>query len=191
MISSVIFKMFYFFLIKYKYIFLNSFQWFHNSFELKASFQLSICLAFDLLNKQKNLLIRKWSKDLPGVNFINIIRANFSYECLFGSFLRTYVRTYVEKSCRIDNVRTYKKFVRKMLMKLTAVLLCLLFWSISFKTVSIQRHFVSLYHELSTFWRVFVIFEVSHFYKCVSRCACAWYMGCVWVGRLLGVCVCV
>jgi len=128
-----------------------------------------------------------------GVNFINIIRANFSYECLFGSFLRTYVR----RKKLPKRQRTYEKFVRKMLMKLTAVLLCLLFWSINFKTVSIQRHFVSLYHELSTFWRVFVIFEVSHFYKCVSRCACAWYMGCVWVGRCvrlrvnIGVWVCV
>jgi len=30
---------------------------------------------------------------LPGVNFINIIRANFLYECLFGSFF--YLHTYV------------------------------------------------------------------------------------------------
>jgi hypothetical protein len=52
----------------------------------------------------------------PGVNFINIIRANFSYECLFGSFLRTYVRRkkLPNRQC------TYEKFVRKMLMKLTA-----------------------------------------------------------------------
>ena len=42
-----------------------------------------------------------------GVNFINILRANFLCECLFGNFFlptfgHTYLRTNIEKSCRND-----------------------------------------------------------------------------------------
>ena len=45
------------------------------------------------------------------VNFINVKRTNFSYEHCFGSFFSSYM--YIEKW------HSYKKFVRKMLMKLT------------------------------------------------------------------------
>jgi len=46
---------------------------------------------------------RRW-----GINFINILRANFSYERLFGSFSLV--------KCKW---KKYKKFALKMLMKLT------------------------------------------------------------------------
>ncbi len=42
-----------------------------------------------------------------GVNFINILRTNFSYERRFGSFFSTYVRTYVQKKA------AEKTFVQK------------------------------------------------------------------------------
>ncbi len=48
------------------------------------------------------------------VNFINILRANFRYESLFGSIFCLHVtRIKLLKRC------LYKKFARKMLMKLT------------------------------------------------------------------------
>ncbi len=49
-----------------------------------------------------------------GVNFINILCMNFLYEHHFGSFF--YVHVTREK---LPKEREYKKFVRKMLMKLT------------------------------------------------------------------------
>jgi hypothetical protein len=49
-----------------------------------------------------------------GVNFINILRTNFLYECCFGSFF--YVHVTREK---LPKQRSYKKFVHKMMMKLT------------------------------------------------------------------------
>jgi len=49
-----------------------------------------------------------------GVNFINILRTNVSYERRFGSFFYVQVtREKLPKQC------LYEKFVRKMLMKLT------------------------------------------------------------------------
>ncbi len=51
----------------------------------------------------------------PGVNFINILRMNFLYECRFGSFL--YITMYIEK--KLQKHCLYEKFVCKMLMKLT------------------------------------------------------------------------
>jgi len=48
------------------------------------------------------------------VNFINILCANFLYECCLGSFFYIHVtREKLLKQC------WYKKFVRKMLMQLT------------------------------------------------------------------------
>jgi hypothetical protein len=48
----------------------------------------------------------------PGVNFINNLRTKFSYERRFFTYM------HLEKSCQNDV--SYKKFVRKLLMKLTA-----------------------------------------------------------------------
>jgi len=49
-----------------------------------------------------------------GVNFINILRTNFSYERRFGSFSYVHVtREKLPKQC------SFEKFVCKMLMKLT------------------------------------------------------------------------
>jgi len=57
-------------------------------------------------------------KLIPAVNFINVFRALFSYECRFGSvFLLTYVRTYVEK--KLPKRHSYEKSAQKTLMKLT------------------------------------------------------------------------
>jgi len=54
------------------------------------------------------------------VNFINVLQANFTYESLFGSFFYLHVtREKLLKTC------SYKKFTRKMLMKLTLVQACL------------------------------------------------------------------
>ncbi len=50
----------------------------------------------------------------PGVNFINILCMNFSYERCCGSFF--YVHVSREK---LPQQRSYEKFVHKMLMKLT------------------------------------------------------------------------
>jgi len=50
----------------------------------------------------------------PAVNFINILRLNFMYESLFGSFF--YLHIAGEKLLKIP---LYKKLARKMLMKLT------------------------------------------------------------------------
>ncbi len=57
-----------------------------------------------------------------GVNFINVKRARFLYECCFGSFFFvhryvTYVRTYIEK--KPPKWRSYEKCARITLMKLT------------------------------------------------------------------------
>jgi hypothetical protein len=49
-----------------------------------------------------------------GVNFINILHKKFLYECRFGSFF--YVHVTSEK---LPKQHSYKKFVRKMLIKLT------------------------------------------------------------------------
>ena len=49
-----------------------------------------------------------------GVNFINILHTNFSYEYCFSSFF--YVHVTREK---LPKQRLYEKFARKMLMKLT------------------------------------------------------------------------
>jgi len=49
-----------------------------------------------------------------GVNFINILRTNFLYKRHFGSFF--YVHVTREK---LPKQRSYEKFVRKMLMKVT------------------------------------------------------------------------
>jgi len=54
----------------------------------------------------------------PGVNFINILRTNFSYECRFGSFFYLHVTRK-----KLPKQRSYEKFVSKMLMKLTPVFL--------------------------------------------------------------------
>jgi len=53
---------------------------------------------------------------ISGVNFINILHTNFSYKHCFGSFF--YVHITREKLLK---QRSYEKFVRKMLMKLTTV----------------------------------------------------------------------
>jgi hypothetical protein len=53
-------------------------------------------------------------KFTPVVNFINILRANFSYESIFYSFFYLYVTR--EK---LPKRHSYKKFAHKMLMKLT------------------------------------------------------------------------
>ncbi len=56
-------------------------------------------------------------RNFTGVNFINILLTNFSYERRFVSFF-----TYIEKGFRkkLQKRRhTYEKFVLKMLMKLT------------------------------------------------------------------------
>jgi hypothetical protein len=50
---------------------------------------------------------------LLGVNFIKILRTNFSYQCCFGSFF--YVHVTREK---LPKQHSYKKFVGEMLMKL-------------------------------------------------------------------------
>ena len=47
-----------------------------------------------------------------GVNFINVKRTNFSYKRRFFTYM------YLEKSCQNDV--SNEKFVRKLLMKLTA-----------------------------------------------------------------------
>jgi len=49
----------------------------------------------------------------PAVNFINVKRTNFSYECRISAAFSSYM--YTEKR------RSYKKFVCKMLMKLAPV----------------------------------------------------------------------
>jgi len=48
-----------------------------------------------------------------GVNFINVKRTRFSYKMLFWQLFSSYM--YIKKR------RSYKKFVRKILMKLTVV----------------------------------------------------------------------
>jgi len=63
--------------------------------------------SFSLFNACLHLKPRA----IPTVNFINIIRTNFSYETLFQQLFSSYM--YVKKR------HSYEKFVRKMLMKLT------------------------------------------------------------------------
>jgi len=53
----------------------------------------------------------------PVVNFINVKRTNFLYECCFSSF--NYVHVTRKK---LPKWRSYEKFVRRMLTKLTLVL---------------------------------------------------------------------
>jgi len=50
----------------------------------------------------------------PMVNFINVLRANFFYKSLFGSFFYLHVTR-----AKLPKRHSYKKFARKMLMKLT------------------------------------------------------------------------
>jgi len=63
-------------------------------------------LRDDLMNK---LNVSDYTS---GDNFISILRTNFSYECSFGSFF------YLTRG-KLLKEHSYKKFVRKMLMKLT------------------------------------------------------------------------
>jgi len=72
-------------------------------------------------NKDKNRVpqnldfrIFDWPVNWPIVNFINILRANFLYKSLFGSYFYLFVTR--EK---LPKRRSYEKFARKMLMKLT------------------------------------------------------------------------
>jgi hypothetical protein len=58
------------------------------------------------------------------VNFINILRAKFTYESLFGSFF--YLHVTREK---LPKRHSYVKFARKLLMKLTTVLILYLTYS--------------------------------------------------------------
>jgi len=51
----------------------------------------------------------------PGLNFINILRTIFLYESCFGSFFYVHVTR-----GKLPKRRSYKKSVRKTLMKLTA-----------------------------------------------------------------------
>ncbi len=56
------------------------------------------------------LFNKKWKhEEIPSINFINIIRTNFSYETSFQQHFSSYM--YVKKR------HSYEKFVRKMLMK--------------------------------------------------------------------------
>jgi len=62
------------------------------------------------------------------VNFINVIRAHFSYERHFGGFFSMYVRTYVTYLCtkkKLPKQHSYKKRARLTFMKLTPKF----FWS--------------------------------------------------------------
>ncbi len=59
---------------------------------------------------------------IAGVNFINVMHTNFSYEHCFGSIF--YVHVTREK---LPRRLSYKKFLRITLMKLTAVLRSYLF----------------------------------------------------------------
>jgi len=54
-------------------------------------------------------------KSLPCVHFINILCTNFLYECCFSSFFYVHVTR-----GKLPKWHSYKKFVRKILMKLTA-----------------------------------------------------------------------
>ncbi len=57
---------------------------------------------------------RCMSRNIPGVNFLNILCTNFLYEHCFDSFFYVHVtREKLLKRC------LYEKFERKMLMKLT------------------------------------------------------------------------
>jgi len=85
-----------------------------------------------------------------GVNFINVKRARFSYECHFGSFsLLTYIRRKkLPKWC------LYEKCVRIMLMKLTAAR-----WKKPFSgTVKSVRPTVHCGHSNNT-WHFFGLFQ--------------------------------
>ncbi len=73
-------------------------------------------------NKVKLTLGRFWrtsqhpERCWQGVNFINILLGNFQHERCFGSFSLV---TSMQK--KLPKRHSYKKFVRKMLMKLTIV----------------------------------------------------------------------
>jgi hypothetical protein len=73
-------------------------------------------------------------KQRQGVNFMNILRTIFSYDCCYGSFFCVHVTR--EK---LPKQRLYKKFVHKMLMKLT--------------TVKIRSHLLALASEVKPILR--------------------------------------
>jgi hypothetical protein len=74
--------------------------------------QSSCQYLFTLLGSRSAKAVRRTLMKLtPVVNFINVKRTNFSYERRISAAFSSY--TYVEKR------RSYEKFVRKMLMKLT------------------------------------------------------------------------
>jgi len=75
-----------------------------------------------------------------GVNFINILHTNFSYKRCFGSFFSSYM--YFTCTWRkLPKWRSYEKFVRKMLMKLTARVIH-----------AFQLYFIPFTIERSNFW---------------------------------------
>jgi len=78
----------------------------------KDSQVISVLHFWDLLPKKAAL--KTLMKLTLGVNFINILRTNFSYKCCFGSFF--YINVTRGK---LPKQRLYKKFMSKMLMKLT------------------------------------------------------------------------
>jgi len=92
---------------------MSSFYAHRSQMRKKRQSSWQCCLA--LLGPMSVKAARKTLVKLtPGVNFINIIHTNFLYKCHFGSFLYLHVtREELPKQC------SYKKFVRKMLMKLT------------------------------------------------------------------------
>jgi len=99
-------------------------------------------------NNENNKCIQLTTQKMtPVVNFINILRTNFSYEHHFGSFFCVHVsREKLLKRC------SYKKFARLTLMKLTTDL----FLQFTTNIVSIKLKLRNLYlinHSIKNFYR--------------------------------------
>ncbi len=102
---------------------------------LKNDNQLKSCKIrlknnhLDLIILIRNTLCRS------GVNFINVLGTNFSYERHFGSLF--YVLVTREK---LPKQISYKKFSNKTLMKLTPILLSLFKWLYTSLQIKFWQH---------------------------------------------------
>ncbi len=97
-----------------------------------------------------------WQSWLQGVNFINVLRAHFLYESLLSSFfLLTWLHVAREK---LPKRLSYKKCVRKLLMKLTQGRICSFEFEADWQTEEVNFN--------NIFWAAFaLVFLLPKNYK--------------------------
>jgi len=83
----------------------------HNDNFIRFFYKIVQIIILNVLVAYTDTFFIKDHQRPSGLNFINVLRTNFSYECQISAAFSSYM--YVEKQ------RSYEKFVRLTLMKLT------------------------------------------------------------------------